>query len=384
MSKAGRTAGLIGAAVGVLAAGAAAGVAVERTVIGRRSGQRAQLEAEPFGSLRGTPHVFTADDGVELYVEVDELKRSRRPAPPKKRFALTGAVGRGRNRDSKLPLPPEDLTVIFAHGYGLNMDAWHFERRDLAGIGTMVFYDQRSHGRSGRSPKENISIDQLGRDLGGILEQFAPTGPVILIGHSMGGMSIMALADQHPEIFGDRVIGVGLCSTSAGRLDEVPIILPGLPGRWLRQLATPTVSALARVPDVVERGRKAGTDISYLLTRKYSFGSEVPPAFTEFVNEMIAATPISVIADFYPIFALHDKYESLEPLQKVECVVVGGDKDALTPFAHAEEIVRRVPGAELVEVRNCGHLGLIEHHREFTAALLGMIERAEVSLLGNS
>jgi pimeloyl-ACP methyl ester carboxylesterase len=368
VSRAGRTAGLIGAAVGVLAAGAAAGIAVERQVIGRRSGQRKQLEAEPFGSLRGTPHIFTADDGVELYVEVDELKRSRRPDPPRRRF--------GR----RLPLPPEDLTVIFVHGYGLNMDAWHFERRDLAGIGTMVFYDQRSHGRSGRSPKEGVSIEQLGQDLYGILEQFAPTGPVILIGHSMGGMTIMALAEQHPELFGDRVIGVGLCSTSAGRLDQVPIIFPGRIGMLARALATPTVSVLARIPDVVERGRKAGTDISFLLTRKYSFGSEVPPAFTEFVNEMIAATPIEVIADFYPIFAMHDKFEALEPLQKVECVVIGGDKDHLTPFAHAEEIVRRVPGAELVEVPNCGHLGLIEHHREFTAALLGMIERAEQSL----
>ncbi|GAA1151654.1 hypothetical protein GCM10009630_57370 [Kribbella jejuensis] len=62
----------------MLAAGAAAGVAVERTVIGRRSGQRKQLEAEPFGSEPGTPYIFTADDGVELYVEVDELKRSHR------------------------------------------------------------------------------------------------------------------------------------------------------------------------------------------------------------------------------------------------------------------------------------------------------------------
>src|SRR5690349_8578202 len=198
MAKVGRTAGLIGAAVGVLAAGAAAGVAVERQVIGRRSGQRAQLEAEPFGSLRGTPHVFTADDGVELYVEVDELKRSRRPAPQRRRLRKQAV--------------PEDLTLIFAHGYGLNMDCWHFERRDLAGIGTMVFYDQRSHGRSGRSPKENVSIDQLGRDLYGILEEYAPTGPVVLIGHSMGGMAIMALAEQHPELFGDRIIGVGLCS----------------------------------------------------------------------------------------------------------------------------------------------------------------------------
>ena len=371
MSKAGRTAGLIGAAVGVLAAGAAAGVAVERQVIGRRSGQRAQLEAEPFGSLRGTPHVFTADDGVELYVEVDELKRSRRSSrkPPKRRLrrkAIRGARS--------------DLTLIFAHGYGLNMDCWHFERRDLAGIGTMVFYDQRSHGRSGRSPKEDVTIEQLGRDLYGILQEFAPTGPVILIGHSMGGMSIMALAEQHPELFGDRVIGVGLCSTSAGGLDRSRSRSPAGPDGWSGRLATPTVAALARIPDVVERSRKAGTDISYLLTRKYSFGSEVPPAFTEFVNEMIAATPISVIAEFYPIFSLHDKYDALEPLQKVECVVIGGDDDHLTPFEHSEEIVRHVPGAELVEVRNCGHLGLIEHHREFTAALLGMIERAEQSL----
>jgi pimeloyl-ACP methyl ester carboxylesterase len=367
MSKAGRTAGLIGAAVGVLAAGAAAGVAVERQVIGRRSGQRAQLEAEPFGSLRGTPYVFTAEDGVELYVEIDELKRSRRPEPQRRRLR-------------KKPAVPGDLTLIFVHGYGLNMDCWHFERRELAGIGKMVFYDQRSHGRSGRSEKENVSIDQLGRDLYGILTEYAPTGPVILIGHSMGGMSIMALAEQHPELFGDRVIGVGLCSTSAGGLDKVPMALPGWPGRIVRRLATPTVAALARIPDVVESSRKAGTDISYLLTRQYSFGSEVPPAFTEFVNEMIAATPISVIAEFYPIFALHDKYDALEPLQKVECVVIGGDSDHLTPFAHSEEIVRHVPGAELVEVKNCGHLGLIEHHREFTAALLGMIERAEQSL----
>jgi pimeloyl-ACP methyl ester carboxylesterase len=371
MSKAGRTAGLIGAAVGVLAAGAAAGVAVERQMIGRRSGERAQLEAEPFGSLRGTPHIFAADDGVELYVEVDELKRSRRPAPePVKR----------RLRRKAIAHAPDDLTLIFAHGYGLNMDCWHFERRDLAGIGTMIFYDQRSHGRSGRSPKEGVTIDQLGRDLYGILQEFAPTGPLILIGHSMGGMSIMALAEQHPEMFGDRVIGVGLLSTSAGGLDETPIALPGWPGRLVRRIATPTVAALARMSDVVERSRKAGTDISYILTRKYSFGSEVPPAFTEFVNEMIAATPISVIADFYPIFALHDRYDDLEPLQKVECVVIGGDADHLTPFSHSEEIVRHVPGAELVEVKSCGHLGLIEHHREFTAALLGMIERAEHSL----
>ena len=336
--------GLLGAAVGVLAAGAAAGVAVERQLIGRRSGQRAQLEAEPFGSVRGEPHVFTADDGVELYVETDD--------------------------------GPDELTIVLIHGYGLNLDCWHFQRLALRGRAKLVVYDQRSHGRSGRSPREGVSIDQLGRDLAGILETYAPSGPVILIGHSMGGMTIMALADQHPELFGDRVIGVGLVSTSAGDLDREAIALPGLPGRVIRRYATPTLAVLSRIPDVVERGRKAGTDISYVLTRRYSFASPVPPAYTEFANAMIAGTPISVIADFYPIFALHDKYKALEVLRDVECVVIGGDQDLLTPYEHAEAIARLVPNAELVRVEDCGHLGFLEHHEIFTDALLTMIDAA--------
>jgi pimeloyl-ACP methyl ester carboxylesterase len=348
MARAGRTAGLLGAAVGVLAAGAAAGVAVERQLIGRRASQRVQLEAEPFGAVRGEPHVFTASDGVELYAETD------------------GAVAGG----------PSGLTVIFAHGYGLNLDCWHFQRKALREVGTLVFYDQRSHGRSGRSPKEGVSIDQLGRDLHGILDEFAPKGRVVLVGHSMGGMSIMALADQHPELFGTRITGVGLVSTAAGGLDEASIVLPGMPGRMIRRYATPTLAALARVPVLVEHSRRAGNDISYILTRMYSFGSEVPPSYTEFVNEMIAGTPISVISDFYPIFALHDKYDALKALQKVETVVICGDDDHLTPFRHSEEIVRHVPGAELVEVERCGHIGFLEHHEQFTAALRTMIERA--------
>jgi pimeloyl-ACP methyl ester carboxylesterase len=336
--------GLLGAAVGVLAAGAAAGAAVERQLIGRRSSQQEQLEAEPFGSLRGEPHVLTATDGVELYVETDDG-----PAGP---------------------------TIVFSHGYALNLDSWHFQRKAMRGLGRLVLFDQRSHGRSGRSPREDVSIDQLGRDLHSVLTEFAPAGPVVLIGHSMGGMSIMSLADQHPELFGELVMGVGLVSTSAGGLDREAMLLPGTPGRLVRKYATPTLAALARIPAIVERGRKAGTDISFVLTRQYSFGSTVPPSYTEFVNEMISGTPIQVISDFYPIFALHDKYEALDALQKVECVVIGGDDDHLTPFEHAEAIAERVPNAELVYVENCGHLGFIEHDDIFNEALLAMIDAA--------
>ena len=39
-------------------------------------------------------------------------------------------------------------TLVFVHGYALNLDCWHFQRAHFRGRQRMVFYDQRSHGRS--------------------------------------------------------------------------------------------------------------------------------------------------------------------------------------------------------------------------------------------
>ena len=82
-----RRAGIAGAAIGVVAAGAAAGVAIERLTVGRGMRRKARLaldSAGPYGALRGMPGKAVADDGTELYYEVDEVERRLhpRPAPP--------------------------------------------------------------------------------------------------------------------------------------------------------------------------------------------------------------------------------------------------------------------------------------------------------------
>ena len=134
-----------------------------------------------------------------------------------------------------------------------------------------MFYDHRSHGASGRSAPENCTIDQLGKDLYAVLQAVAPSGPVVLVGHSMGGMTILALADQHPELFGDRVVGVALLSTSTGelaktiaraaRLDVAAGQPRGPAGRegWSARRAT-----------LLERNRRIGTDFAYIVTRYLS------------------------------------------------------------------------------------------------------------------
>jgi pimeloyl-ACP methyl ester carboxylesterase len=70
----------------------------------------------------------------------------------------------------------------------------------------------------GQSP---VSIDQLGRDLKAVIDAAVPQGPIVLVGHSMGGMTIMALAAHYPELIRERVVGVGLVGTSSGRLTPI-------------------------------------------------------------------------------------------------------------------------------------------------------------------
>ncbi|WP_406283415.1 alpha/beta fold hydrolase [Embleya sp. NBC_00896] len=344
----GRRAGIVGAAVGVLAAGAAAGVAIERMTVGRAFRRRteAQMDAlAEFGTLRGRPHIVTAGDGVELYAELDG------------------------NLDA-------DLTVVLCHGYTLDMDCWHYQRAELRDGHRLVLYDQRSHGRSGRGAPETSTIDHLGADLHTVLTELAPEGPLVLVGHSMGGMTIMALADQHPELFGDRVVGVALMNTSAGRWATVTLGIPAAGARLVHRIAPGLLRTLGRRASLVEAGRRAARDLVYLFTERYAFDSEVDPTLVRFTDRMISGTPIDVIAEFFPTFEAHDKMAALPTLAGVETLVVGGEGDLMAPASHSEAIKEALPNAELVIVPQSGHLTPLEHPEVVNAALRGLLARA--------
>ncbi len=344
-SNFGKYLGIAGAAVGVLAAGAAAGVLAERKIIAR--GRPAS--AEELGSLRGVKHTVSADDDLPLHAEVDKATRSRTAGRP---------------------------TVVFIHGYALNLDCWHFQRSAMRGRNRMVFYDQRSHGRSGRSRREHCTINQLGRDLASVIEALAPDDPVVLVGHSMGGMTVMALAEQHPEWFGSRVVGVAFISTSAGELRASALGLPGLPGRLLHRLSPAVVATLARAPRLVEGGRRVGSDFGYVVTRKLAFGTHAPQELVDFTDEMLAGTPIDVVADFFPDFDGHDKFDALAALDRVSTVVICGGRDAITPVEHSRRLAQTVTSAELAEIPDAGHMVMLECPDEVTGAIERIFGRA--------
>ena len=198
----------------------------------------------------------------------------------------------------------------------------------------------------------------------------------MLVGHSMGGMTIMALADQEPELFGDRVVGVALISTSPGRLAEVSFGAPAAAVRVLRRAAPRALIALNRRPGLVHRGRSLGADIEFVLTKRYSFATDVPPSLVRFVSQLHDATPLDVLAELFPAFDAHDKLDALDVLNGVETLILGGEQDLMTPADHSRAMVEQVPGAELVILPEAGHLVMLEHHDIVTDHLRDLVERA--------
>ncbi|MGW7419919.1 alpha/beta fold hydrolase [Streptomyces sp. NPDC054813] len=365
--------GIAGAAIGVLAAGAAAGVAVERMTVGRGMRRKARLaldSAGPYGTLRGTPGKATSDDGTELYYEVDEVEPDLGPAVSPRRRRLFGR---------KAPAP---VTVVFSHGYCLNQDSWHFQRAALRGVVRTVHWDQRSHGRSGRGVAQHesgiaLTIDQLGRDLKAVLDAAVPEGRIVLVGHSMGGMTVMALAAQYPELIRERVVATAFVGTSSGRLGEVNFGLPVAGVNAVRRVLPGVLKALGTQAALVEKGRRATADLFAGIIKRYSFASrDVDPAVERFAERMIESTPIDVVAEFYPAFTDHDKTAALAYFQDLPVLVLAGVRDLVTPSEHSEVIADLLPDAELVLVPDAGHLVMLEHPEVVTDRLADLLTRA--------
>ena len=339
-----RITGAAGLVVGATAAGAGALVAAERIAVSRiRSGREAG--DEPFGTLRGRELTVLARDGVALHVEI--------------------------NGPDAAP-----VTIIFCHGYTVNQDCWHFQRRDLAEY-RLVFWDQRDHGRSGRSKSGSATIDELGADLKAVIDAAAPgPGPIILVGHSMGGMTIMALAEQHPGMFGTKVAGAVLISTAARGLDRGSPWMPA-PIRPLMCRALPSVlNGVAKGGCVVERGRKASADLSFLGTRVIGFGDgEVSPATVGFLEQMVRDTPIEVVARFCQALLTCDMRGSLGTLGRVPVVVMVGEKDRLIAPRLGIELAAEIPGAQLIWVPGGGHALILERPDLVSDTIAALVAR---------
>ena len=314
-----------------------------RAVVAVLTGRRRRPATAP-----GPGPSVTTDDGVRLHVERDGLGNA-------------------------------DLTVVFCHGFTARLGEFDLQRAALRGRARLVFYDQRGHGSSGWGDPTHATIDQLGRDLSAVLDAEVPTGPIVLVGHSLGGMTIMALADQRPELFGTRIVGAFLLATSAGRLVESG--LTGFVIRTMKQagLLGIYLRSLRLFAPALERLRRRGTKAGAVFIRHYLFGTDdATPELVRLVQAMLEQTPLPVTAAFYPTFIDHDATPALAALRPIPCTVLVGSADELTPLRHSQAIVDQLgPDTDFVVVPGAGHSVNITQPQLVDDALLRLLDRAE-------
>ena len=270
---------------------------------------------------------------------------------------------------------PDDaaVTVFLAHCWTLDRHGWHRQVRDLLSeFGhqvRLVTWDHRGHGASGVVRRHEASIDTLGSDWGELVDALAPTGPLVMAGHSIGGMALMALAAQRPELF-ERVVGVALVSTSSGALDTVTLGLPEV-GPLLRA-QIPRMLAL-RSRTLSRRARRRAPIVERLMMRRLVFGTPMRLSDAALAVEGLISCPADTVVGYYEDLMRHDRAHALAALEGVPTRVLVGSRDVLTPPAHARRIVEHLPGARLTVAPGAGHMLPLERDALVSAELAHLV-----------
>jgi len=127
---------------------------------------------------------------------------------------------------------------------------------------------------------------------------------------------------------------------------------------------------------MLDRAREASTDLAWLLTRRYGFGSaKASPALVSYVEQMNSGTRTESVARYLRTLYSHDRIMALTAFSDTPVLVVCGSEDLLTPVEHSEAICAALPNAELVVVPNGGHVVLLEHSEAVNAVIVPFVRK---------
>ncbi len=271
------------------------------------------------------------------------------------------------------------VTMVFVHGFCLRLGAFHFQRTRLPDrLGPqvrMVFYDQRGHGRSGEAAPDSYTLTQLGKDLQSVLEVVAPRGVIVLVGHSMGGMTVLSHARQFPEQYGRRIAGAALISTAAEGVSRSPL------GEILKNPALEALRFTARsAPKLMHRGRNVSRSLIGPVLRAASYSDlQVSRSLDAFSRQMMNATPIPTMVGFLDALENHDETAGLWTLLRIPTLIACGDHDLLTPDEYSRRMAASLPSSELVIVTGASHLALLDKPDAINDGLVRLVKRATPS-----
>ena len=236
--------------------------------------------------------------------------------------------------------------VVLLHGVTLQWWVWSAVIRLLRDRYQVVTWDMRGHGESIAGDR-GVTLEACADDLH-LLVEHLDLHDAVVVGHSMGGMVLGRFAVQHHAELHERMSGLVFLSTSAA-----PASFAGLQGGL--------ASAAKLISRSAERADRTGRspynwregNVSALMARPV-FGRRVTNRMVDDVRQMLAAVSQRTVAESCSSIATHDVRAELAAVDLPAWVVVG-DRDVLTPVAHARGIAESIPGSKLEVLHDVGH-----------------------------
>ncbi|WIM70191.1 alpha/beta fold hydrolase [Corynebacterium suedekumii] len=259
------------------------------------------------------------------------------------------------------------VTVVFIHGFTLAAESFYLQVNHLRAQwpdARLLLMDLRGHGQTGAVAPEKCTVEGAADDVTAVLDARGVSGPVILVGHSLGGLVALNLVRRCPDELRGRIKGLILVSASIEALSA-----QGLPQILASPIADKVYDAVEASPNEADRFRH---EVSKYLAPGLAvtvFHRDTDYDLIEFHAAMIHETPLETFVGFFDDLQVHDELAAGQHLDGIPGYVINGDADDVTPMSQAERICEVWPGAWLQTAMGAGHMIPLEAPGILNAAI---------------
>lgn len=270
--------------------------------------------------------------------------------------------------------PEDGQPIILSHGWGPNSTVWYYAKRQLCDRFRVIVWDLPGLGKSSKPKNKDYSAEKYARDLEAVVA-IAGEKPVILLGHSLGGMLTLTFCRLFPEHLGRRVAGLILVDTTYTNPVNTSI-LSGL----LRALQKPLLQPILYLTILLSPIVWLMTWLSYLNGSLYisvevsGFTGKETRGQLDFAAFVSALGSPGVLARGTLAMFKFKEAGTLSAINIPALVVVGASDIATVPAASIR-MEAELPQAELVTLKPGGHMGLMERNQQFAEAVRAFSRR---------
>ncbi|WP_053545357.1 alpha/beta fold hydrolase [Corynebacterium deserti] len=249
---------------------------------------------------------------------------------------------------------PSDATVVFIHGFTLAAEVYYKQVDYLQTFYPKVksvLIDARGHGATGQVAPELCTVEGTADDVLAAINEHAPTGPLVIVGHSLGGLTALNLVKRAGEELRERIKGIVLVATSIESLST-----QGLPQVLASPIADKVKTAVEAAPNDAQKFREYATKFLAPTLATAVFQRDTNDNVIDFHAAMIHETPLDTFVGFFEDLQEHDELDAAPALQGLDGYVLAGERDDVTPISQADRICEVWPGARLQVAEGAGHM----------------------------